>query len=219
MEKRAIVTFCYGEGFKEVSAITYPRIKAYAKKCNADFIEIEPNQIAFPNMMWNKHYIYGLFENKKYDRILWLDADILISKHAPNIFDTFRDDFIGMLNEAKYFPERIKQKFWYFGALDSSVNLWSIDDFYFNAGVMLVPRKYASLFCMPLKFIDSPMHEQDHFNFLINVCGMTVNDIEYKWNHLNGIKEPDRQDSYFIHFSNLSPTKDMELIKKYDAMV
>jgi lipopolysaccharide biosynthesis glycosyltransferase len=218
MKKTAIATFYHNEGFKPVVNITYPRFKAYAAKCGADFVEIDHSQILFPAIYWSKLLIFGLF-NKGYERVLWLDADIIVAKHAPNIFELFPNDTLGMLNEGKYFPDRLIQLQSYIGAMDYPSSICLRPEKYYNVGVMLIPKEKAYMLSVPNKFIGSPMPEQDHINFMSVMTHTEITDIGYKWNHITGLKEPDRRDSYFIHFTNLSATKDIELMQRYDQEI
>ena len=80
--KRAIFTRA-DENIREMTDITHPILKRYAKKCDADFI------ISKEDDKYHPHYrilqLYDLF--KEYDRILCLDSDILILKSCPDIFN------------------------------------------------------------------------------------------------------------------------------------
>ncbi|NDH10089.1 MAG: hypothetical protein EBY16_10910, partial [Gammaproteobacteria bacterium] len=98
MKKRLIVTIMLGNdpSFHFVKK----SFKSYAKKVNADFLCItKASSILKPKNNNNKLFFDALFQkvslgslSDEYERVLYLDADILITPHAKNIFDVYKDD-------------------------------------------------------------------------------------------------------------------------------
>jgi len=92
----AIFSICVGNFYKDICQITYPTIKDYANKINADFLIITETDLKYPH--YAKFEIKSLLD--KYDRVLYLDSDILINPNSPDIFNIVSEDKIGMLDES-----------------------------------------------------------------------------------------------------------------------
>src|SRR3989344_7906914 len=94
--RTALFTICIGDFYTKLSKVTHPTIKNYAQKIGADFIV--KTETSFPLPHYAKFEIAKLLET--YDRVLYLDTDILVSPDTPNIFDIVPQDCVGMLDEA-----------------------------------------------------------------------------------------------------------------------
>lgn len=79
--KIALVTLNIGNFEPELTAITYPRFKAWAHKIGADFIEITEKRINGPTTICEKFQIPEV--SKNYEWTYFLDADALISVNTP----------------------------------------------------------------------------------------------------------------------------------------
>lgn len=104
--KCAIVTFVIGKQYQEMYELYFkPSVEKYCKKYDIDLILItEPfnkydkkvdlccQKLLIPSREWAD----------KYDALCWLEADILISPSAPNIFENVTDDKILFVNPHIY---------------------------------------------------------------------------------------------------------------------
>lgn len=80
----------------ELLEITRDSIKAYAEKCGADYIELQGNQHKdWP--MANKYRVHNV--SSVYEKTLYLDCDIVINSHAPNIFEVTPNDKLSIYEE------------------------------------------------------------------------------------------------------------------------
>ena len=95
-KKKAIVTY-YQKKYNDFLEIVLNRFKAYAKKCNVDFLEYILEESSNPVM--DKFFHIGE-KLPKYEQYLILDVDILIRKDAPNLFEIVPVNKLGMYNEA-----------------------------------------------------------------------------------------------------------------------
>lgn len=97
-EKRIVCVMAIGGGQKylEQYSLVKDNIMAYAKKCHADFDFIQK---------WidpaKKRTVYGQkllipYAYKNYDKVLFLDLDILISPKCPDLFDMMKEG-IGLM--------------------------------------------------------------------------------------------------------------------------
>jgi hypothetical protein len=119
----------------------------YAKRVGADYI-LHARQ-PYPDL-WvyqNKFYIHELLE--EYDRVLWLDRDIMVRDSAPDLFEMVPPDKLGgtrtLLEPSllrvwlKAISERYGQDY-----------QWEQDEqgvpIYFNCGLMMTSRAHREMF-------------------------------------------------------------------------
>jgi lipopolysaccharide biosynthesis glycosyltransferase len=182
----------------------------YSCKIETDFIlhtfEREEKKIHYPHVnydiMPNKFgLIYGLLE--KYDRILFIDADVYIKKDSPDIFKTLTDDCIYMRNEATHYDdknnydkqiEKIRGPEW--GKTNGHYDVY-------NAGVILIGKNQREAF----NFNEREYVRWDEYPYISDnpyICWnifnkkIPVKDCGIEWNAMQYFK----QDGYFLHFAN-----------------
>ena len=202
--KRAIVTRIDDE-VKDYVEITLPVIKKYADKCGADLITLshEPP-------VWTEdrkpHYralkIYDMFD--EYDRILHLDADMLMNKNCPDIFNTVPEGKIGSVYEdvGSRQADR-RQKIYQLQMMWGDLG-WR--DGYTNFGTFVMSKQHRDMF--------QPHNEQYylgwgsadlHISYNIHKYNMEVHELSYHWNHMTMFSESwnqkkDRFNSFIIHY-------------------
>ncbi len=99
MEKRAIVTLCIGDNAEKFGKYSHQAMKLYATRINADFIKLDEPKINFKSakkfnpILFEKYQVHDILAI--YDRVLFLDTDILVTPHAPDIFNIVPIDKIG----------------------------------------------------------------------------------------------------------------------------
>jgi len=93
--KKAVVTL--GVHVPDLLLISEPLLRAYAQKVDADFIKIEnkvmDKLIIYPFPCFEKFQMKDMLDN--YERIIYLDADILVQKDTPNLFDIVPETEVG----------------------------------------------------------------------------------------------------------------------------
>ncbi len=98
-EKRLVVTRS-DANCADMAAISHPLIKAYAEKCDAEFMVLDgasPCNVGDGRYHYRVMALYILLE--KYDRILHLDTDMLVRPETPNLFDEVPPGCIGTVLE------------------------------------------------------------------------------------------------------------------------
>jgi len=207
MKKRLIVTIMLGQdpSFEFVKRA----FKGYAKKVNADFLCItEPSLILNNNN--NKLFFAALFQKISlgnlsdiYERVLYLDADILITPHAKNIFDHYHDKTkIYMLNEGltcnrKKELELISQ------ALGASIR----DLNYFNSGVILFPKNNQFLKAIRIHDLEffvknSNWFDQTYINFKVRLNSLKTENMDKEFNKMGNLEDFGKRFlASFIHYS------------------
>lgn len=128
---------------------TKQSLLSYAKKCNADYIELSGDQCEdWP--MANKYRLSQVTE--LYEKTLYVDCDVVIKKDAPNIFELTPDDKISIFNELEIHDsqEWIKEEQ---DLVRIKLGLEKIErevgSKMLNAGVMVIPRSVAAYYQQP----------------------------------------------------------------------
>jgi len=100
MIKNAIITISIGKENNKILSLSQPFFEMYAKNCNVDFIIINKASIN----AHNNHPHYEKFQLldylNDYDRILFLDSDIIVQEHTPNLFEIVPETHIGAVYDS-----------------------------------------------------------------------------------------------------------------------
>ena len=204
--KRAIVTICIGEDYKKISKITHPSIKKYVKKLGKDveFIVINEDykkEIISPH--WVKFELFNLL--KLYDRIIYLDTDLIIREDCPDLFKLVPEGMIGMYEEGKH-VSRISSLTEASLAYEQKMKVKQIDARYYNTGVMVLSKQHKSLF-VPVEQKKLGMYEQGYLNLKINNDKIkNIYELTYHFNRMEMIDSltgENRLASYIIHYAGL----------------
>jgi lipopolysaccharide biosynthesis glycosyltransferase len=194
----------------------YRAFEKYAKKVNADLIcSTSPHYVIEKDIPGGKLRDTAWFEKiyinellKQYDRVLYIDADILITPDAPDIFSLFpKEDHVYMLNEGLH-ANREKQIQQISALLPLGKN-WVTEKgepFYYNAGVMLISQQ-----CNFFAYVDQKeflklctrvsMYDQTYFNYLMLKHNINVENLPKEFNRLSLFGEENYLQGYFIHYA------------------
>lgn len=182
----------------------------YAQKCQADLLLKTAK--TFHNTGWQspeRLEMYDLFD--KYDRILYVDADVFIKPNAPNIFETFKEDEMYMLNECPLGERNYNTNMAY---IEQTVfpcikEIRPVFDPpkgypYFNAGVMLCPKKYRHIVQMRQQdYFEHHRMEQDYINYNMWAYNIEVRQLPIEWNGIH-LFQKDKENYidklHFIHY-------------------
>jgi lipopolysaccharide biosynthesis glycosyltransferase len=207
-KSKAVVTIVVGSYAERMAQATNPFMRAYANKCDAEFIVLQiPRFQHLGQLYYEKFQLYSLFE--KYERILYLDNDVLVSPLSPDLFElTPADHFAACAEETwSRFPECKRAILAELGDIP-----WNYP--YFNAGVMLASHSQREVF--------NPAHpalqrwatdhvrqrypyqgdDQTYFNYRVNELQLPMIDHGFRFNHTRSISQTHtRFSSYFIHYA------------------
>jgi len=199
--KKAVITIALGDFYTKMAEFTHPIIKAYADKIGADFIVIDKNdEFKIPHytkLNLNKYL-------RDYDRVLYIDTDILIREDAPDIFAEVPEDEIGIFEEGQ-FMERQQSMLQFLIENKVDPKIWNKK--YYNTGVMVLSKQHANIFIKPLTEEVNHFAEQSYINLLFCIFKPKIHNLHYKWNRmyaLDRITGEDRYDSYFMHYAGIS---------------
>jgi len=162
---RALVTVVVGDRANDLFAVSGPYMRAYADRIGADFVILRwPGHAAWP--MSSKFAIPCVLDH--YERIAYVDADVFIPPGAVNLFEMCEPDEFGACDEMAWHAQntqyRVLERH---QELRRSMGYPALDalPFYFNAGVMCVPKRYRDYLLPPTKPIRiDHVAEQDHTN-------------------------------------------------------
>ena len=210
--KTVIVTICIGEFYSKLSKITNPLLKNYANKIGSDLITIDESNYPFPH--YAKCDLFDILE--KYDRICYIDTDVIIRPDSPNIFDIVPYHQVGLFEEGRFTPridDFIKYLKLYNVTIPKNVR-------YYNTGVIVASKIHKSIFRKPLTF-DNHFYEQTYLNMNLVVDNIDVFWLSYKFNRMCALDKftgEHRLASYFVHYAGLNislPEKDyFQLIQR-----
>jgi ADP-heptose:LPS heptosyltransferase len=192
--RKAVVTLVIGDAFDGVKDRVYRLMRAYAEKCAADFIAIETPRIFMPYPHCEKYQVFDLFET--YDRILYLDADVLISPDAPNIFETVPIESVGMYDEEQYCSHLHERRLALrqLGAID-----WTKG--YFNSGVVCLSYPHRPLMAKAVRdTVFCAFMDQTILNYRLVKNGYPRVSLPQQFNCMS-IAGDRRSDAWFVHYA------------------
>jgi len=205
------------------SKYTHEIFKNYAKKCNADFLVLdhEPPVIADDGNPASFRIMKQYDLHDEYDRILSLDSDIVITPHAPNIFQYVPEDKIASTFEDTVIEERINDRK---GAIKNIQEKWEDigwEKNYINSGVFVTSKMHRDIF-QPVdgKYWTGEGSDDIHLGYQIHKLGYEIFELPFQFNHTGLYSEQRggghrRVDSYFIHYAGSGGKEELLNIAKY----
>ncbi len=147
---RAVITCAIGDHYLAVLELTRPRLRAYAQRCGAEYLEITDDlRPDWP--MANKYRMAHLAWH--YEQSLLIDCDVIVRPHAPDIFDAAGDAPIAGRDERPDYRDD-----WY---INEASEFYDSQDVQFqidrcmNAGVMVFRPDALERYSEPPKPIPS----------------------------------------------------------------
>ncbi|MCY7295433.1 glycosyltransferase family 8 protein [Alteromonas sp. a30] len=213
--KKAIFTIAIGNDNPMYKA-ALESFKHYAQKVEADLIvtdsprfdiKIEnPKYLAHP--AWSEKCRIGeLLE--EYDRVLYLDADMLITPDARNVFDVYSDlETVYMLDEGKETCRKavLDDVFQALGTLEDWPKHGELLTYY-NVGMILISRQCPLFQYACFNELQDVSHkikyyEQTYFNYLIQKHNIKNECIAPEFNRMDLFGQEGYLESDFIHYAN-----------------
>lgn len=194
--KTAVFTIAMGD-YSFLASITHPNIKAYADKIGADFIVADKQEISQTTPHWEKFRIYNLLNT--YERIIYIDTDIIVRPDCPNLFDIVPKGKLGAFNEGAF----VDRSYAFTLACEQMQFRPNWDGCYYNTGVLVISRCHKELFKKPEQEIPN-FYEQSYLNFMIAKNNIDVFQMPYKFNRMtimDRITGEERHASYIIHYA------------------
>lgn len=177
-------------------------IRAYAHKTQTDFLIKYNSDLALPAC--DKFFIPELL--KVYNRVLWIDSDILIKEDADNLFEKYPDTSKFYIHDE---CERAKVNYEkYISYVSNHNNIeWPRNEYnkyiQYNGGVFLISRgPQEEVFAEnEIKTEGLPyLIDQTLMNYNINLYNIPIGNLDIKYNAMKYFNE----DGFFIHYANVS---------------
>jgi lipopolysaccharide biosynthesis glycosyltransferase len=193
--------------------LTEPSVERYAERFGLEVVHLEERNLNLEVLRWRRRHrnlhlekfqLYDLLET--YERILYLDADILIHPEAPNVFDLVPETALGAVNEQLNEEAIKREQEWRrmqrrLGKLDTTPQR------YFNAGMLVVSRCHRELFnYRELTFAAGRWPDQNTLNYYARRLEFPIHWLEPEWNCMPVFgerfsKPEQRRTSWFIHYA------------------
>jgi len=196
----AVVTISVGDDYKRMASYTHPTIKNYAQRIGADFVCIDKVKLSSTSICWEKCQLFELLN--KYERIIYLDTDIIVRDDCPNLFQIVPPLELGMFNEANFTDRPFNLLLDVCKEYEEKVPEWNGK--YYNAGVIVLSRCHKYLFKHPGKEAGS-FYDQTYLNMRIALDDdLKVFELPYQYNRMTCVDRytgEERHASYIIHYA------------------
>ena len=219
----AICTIGANESAKEQLDITREHIISYAKKCNADYVELHGDQC--PEMpMYNKYRLNQVTQH--YKKTLYLDVDVVIRPNAPNLFEITPNDKISAFDE---YPVVQTSQDLDFAILAKEKNVWHQAAAWFlaerdliglhyssvpnhlwcaNGGVLMIPHGLRKLYRQPKKpYPCLWCFDQNLLSTRLNRSNFNKLHAKWNWGYVGSKFWQGLESAYFIHANGSRPHK------------
>lgn len=189
---------------KGYTPYTLPIQKMWAERWGAEY-RILDDPAYSKRAMWCYRTLIFYDLLKTYDRILYIDADVVINKNCPNIFEIVPCDTVGVVLEDK--GSRRKERLDRIRRVKVCLGEIGWQTGFFNMGVYVVSKIHRNMF----QRVDGKLWEDmgwdsPFYSYQIMRLGYKWVDLGYKFNHMSMFSEswngsPSRFDSYIIHYA------------------
>src|SRR5437660_169826 len=155
---RALVTLRLGDGCNAIARETGPFLEAYAAAVGADLVCIDRSKGLGPTPHFEKYQIRELLGD--YDRVLYVDADVLIVPDSPDLFEIVPLNEFGAYLASHHSDVHDEAA----RAIQATLGCLGWGREYFNSGVMLVGRAHRDVFD-PSHGVYLSFYEQTQLNY------------------------------------------------------
>jgi hypothetical protein len=184
---------------RKIWDICLPTIERYAKKVGADF-RIHSTEL--PKFDGTSFFMQKLGQwdyVKEYDRLLCLDADIMVVPDAPDVFETFNEAgvFYGMdssYTDRAHILQPYADKF----GIALPTGSYPPRPRHINGGMWLLDR-HCDLRYDVTDYIPCKGYEENFVNYVLAKNDVPVRDTGVKWNKICCDVTTPRRECFFIH--------------------
>ena len=202
---RAVVTVTIGEEYEKLGTISHASLRAYAERIDAEFVVLDKQRVSKTTPHWEKLQLHDLL--RKYERIVYLDTDLLVRDDCPNLFELVPPTYLGAFNEAPFTGGRELSLYQSLNDYGLTAPKW--DGSYYNTGVMVISRHQRHLFA-PVEEEHRKMvgadtfFEQGLLNARIAAKQVPVFRLPAKFNRMtcyDGVDGLPRHAAYIMHYA------------------
>lgn len=212
--QNVVVTWIAGESARRWFSVTGPAMARYATAIGADFVVLE-GYTSQPYPLANKFRVKQLFDEYQYQRALYIDADILVTPEAENLFESVPEDKVAMLDEGNIYDYWMLAHYRYEaielmrsqGIPPDNLDIPSPK----NAGLYLMPKAYADALRppsdpFPLCYRNGATVEQTWFCLMLEKHGAPIHPLKFPdqhWLWYLDQRERSIERGQFLHFCGL----------------
>ena len=225
---KCIVYSCSNIGSNEniKTHLIYTRL--YCTKHNLKYKHIFVDNYKFKKFL--KYNVFDDFINSKYDKMLYVDWDVIISPGTDNIFKSLAGCKFG----ARCFPhfknsgeEDYNQYYDKFKAAFNIEASFELEN-YFNSGIILTDRETVNLLLPEMyemsnkidkeygdKIVNSEMYIREEFltNYIVQKNNINITPLDTKW-HMS-YRNINARGNEFVHFNCKEQSDKHMFIKNY----
>ena len=169
-ERRALITWVTGIESEKIFEQTKSSMEEYSARVGAEFIIFR--ELPDPkHPLLTKCKIQQFFND--YDRICFVDCDVLFGPKSVNVFELVPEDRIGIREET--FENDISDKYRLTRGLVSLLTQYNTleanETPHYNSGLMVIPKKWKFILDYPFNHKNFPKHhtaEQDYIRHRIH---------------------------------------------------
>jgi hypothetical protein len=200
--KHGLVTTVIGDAFEGIWSISRPTFEAYARRFSLDLLLIT----AAPDGHSPQHAKCAIHRYlQSYERVAFVDADVLIRDDAPSLFDVVPESHVGLFEEGQFATNRLDAMNRLLRDLGHVAPDWLNAGKYYNTGVMVVSRGHAAAFASLAPSIAN-YGEQTYLNYSLWLNRYPIFELDYRFNRIGlmnrFVAEP-RHESFFLHYAGL----------------
>lgn len=182
--KRLVATLCYGQTGAAMAELSMDLLRYYARKVEADFFVLTDVTGEHPPiddmrrihaslavaMLDKMRFLQGALLD--YDRILWIDLDILVRPDSPDLFALVPPDRLAMADEcavANDWQVRFCHEHMAETCCQEGLPIPDTKGRYFNCGLMVIPAATRWLFAPRVNPVNHPWCEQSLVNVRLSL--------------------------------------------------
>ena len=180
---KTVIYTIVSENAKDYARLCLPSISEYAKKTSSDFLIL--NEQSASEVYPTNHFLiydsFRHFEKSDYDRMMFVDADVIINPCTPNIFEEFDEGFW------------VRQG-WDWSKVDGYVRRCfgppkKTFPRYFSSGVVVSGKEEIA---EVNQYLHAPWHigpwggDQAQLNYALTECSFEPNVLPYRWHFTRG---------------------------------
>lgn len=207
MERRAIATLCIGKVADAFARYTHGPMRVYAEKTGADFVVFSERKVNFTGstgfnpLLFEKYQVHDLLAS--YDRVLFLDTDILVTPHAPDIFAQVPTGKVGGVFEDFGTEQADRRRIIKEVQQDLGDVGWT--EGYMNSGVFVVSKSHRQAFRLhEIHGFHDGEYEQTNTNWYLHKAGHDIVGIDHRFNFMGLMRVfhgPVHREAFFIHYA------------------
>ena len=202
--KKALVTQAFGDDWKKILNLTQPRMEAYCKRHQIDFIALEKPLVE--PVQYSKSAIGNIMATKGYGQVTFLDADVLVAADCPDIGEDA--GVFCAFDEGAFLDRKLAM-----GKLAGTFGAIIDPRFYVNTGVFVISSKVVGALSMPpLGLLPNHFGEQTWMNIMVHIWNIPLTELDPVYNCMTSVEEHFGLDRYMdamcIHYAGQSNNLD-----------